>query len=187
MNQSFLFGAIGFCLASLIVFATVAFGERWMYRHLGLTGSYVVWTLLFIGLGGGVLSRLVIGPGRLARFYFLFSVAFLAYAIGWVGAYFTLHGRAGESLGALVGCALMGLILAWAFGSMRSAIKIISLLAVGNYVGYFAGDFLNNLWRGKLGMLSWGVAFGLGLGSGLGWALYFAQSPVRELLNRNQD
>jgi hypothetical protein len=188
MDQSFLFGAIGFCLASLLVFATVAFGERWMYRHLGLTGSYVVWTLLFIAAGGGVLSRLVIGPGRLGRFYLLFSVAFLAYAIGWTSAYFTLHGRAvGESLGAFVGCVLMGLILAWGFGSMRSAFKIISLLFVGNYVGYFVGDFLNNLWRGKLGMLAWGVAFGLGLGAGLGTALYFAQSPARELLNRNQD
>jgi len=187
LDESLLFGAIGFCLASLLVFATVAFGERWMYRHLGLTGSYVVWTLLFIALGGGVLSRLVIGPGRLARFYLLFSVAFLAYAVGWVGAYFTLHGRVGELLGAVIGPALMGLVLAWAFGSMRSALKIIGALYLGNWGGYFLGDFLNNSWRGKLGMLSWGVTFGLGLGAGLGTALYFAQSPTRELLNLNQD
>lgn len=180
LDQSIGFGAVSFCLASLLVFATVAFGERWMYRNLGLTGAYVCWTLLFILAGGGVLSRLVIGPGRLARFYLLFSVAFLAYALGWVGAYFTVQGRSGELLGAIVGPLLMGLILIWAFGSLRSSFKIISILYLGNYFGYFLGDFLNNTLRGKMGMLAWGIAFGLGLGAGLGAALYFAQAPVRE-------
>ena len=187
LTQSLWFGAIGFCLASLLVFATVAFGERWMYRHLGLTGAYACWTLLFITAGGGVLSRLVIGPGRLARFYVLFSVAFLAYAAGWVGAYFSMMNRAGEWLGSIVGAVLMGAVLAWAFGAMREALKIIAVLFVGNSVGYFLGDFLNNTLRGKPGMLAWGVAYGLGLGAGLGAALYFAQSPVRELLSRDQN
>lgn len=183
LSQSVLFGAIGFCLASLLVFATVAFGERWMYRQLGLTGAYICWTLLFIGAGGGVLSRLVIGPGRLARFYVLFSVAFLAYAAGWVAAYFTMQNRAGEWLGSIAGSVLMGILLAWAFGALRNAPKIIAALFVGNSAGYFLGDFLNNTLRGKTGMLLWGVAYGLGLGAGLGAALYFAQAPVRERLN----
>lgn len=185
LNQSFLFGAISFCLASLIVFATVAFGERWMYRHLGLTGAYVCWTLLFIALGGGVLSRLVIGPGRLVRFYVLFSVAFLAYAIGWTGAYFTMPNRAGEWLGSIAGAVLMGAVLAWAFSAMRDALKIIAVLFVGNSAGYFLGDFLNNTLHGKAGMLAWGVAYGLGLGAGLGSALCVAQSSVGEQLNRS--
>ncbi len=179
LEQSILYGAIGFCLASLLVFATVAFGERWMYRNLGLTGAYVCWTLLFILAGGGVLSRLVIGPGRLARFYALFSVAFLAYAVGWIAAYFTMQNKTGEWLGSLAGAALMGLILAWAFGALRFSLKVITVLFVANSVGYFLGDFLNNTLRGKMGMLAWGIAFGLGLGAGLGAALYFAQAPVR--------
>ncbi len=180
LNQSIGFGAVGFGLASFLVFATVAFGERWMYRNLGLTGAYVCWTLLFILAGGGVLSRLVIGPGRLARFYALFSVAFLAYAVGWVGAYFTMSNKTGEWLGSIAGSVLMGLILAWAFGALRFSLKVITVLFVANSIGYFLGDFLNNTLRGKAGMLAWGIAFGLGLGAGLGAALYFAQTPMRE-------
>jgi len=183
LNHSVWFGAVGFCLASVLVFATVAFGERWMYRHLGLTGAYIFWTAAFIAAGGGVLSRLVIGPGKLARFYALFSLAFLAYAVGWVAAYFSMPNRAGEWLGSIAGAVLMGLVLAWAFGAMGSLLKIIAVLLVGNSAGYFLGDFLNSSLRGKAGMLAWGVAYGLGLGAGLGAALYFAQSPVRERLN----
>jgi len=183
LGKSVWFGAIGFCLASLLVFATVAFGERWMYRHLGLMGAYVCWTLLFIGAGGGVLSRLVIGPGRLGRFYVLFSIAFLAYAVGWVAAYFAMPNRAGEWFGSVAGSVLMGLILTWAFGALRIAPKIVAVLFAGNSIGYFLGDFLNNTLHGKTGMLLWGVAFGLGLGAGLGAALYFAQAPIRERLN----
>jgi hypothetical protein len=180
LTQSISFGAVSFCLASLLVFSTVAFAERWMYRNLGLTGAYVCWTLLFILSGGGVLSRLVLGPGRLARFYVLFSVAFMAYAVGWVAAYFTLPNKMGEWLGALAGSVLMGVILAWAFGALQDALKIIAVLFVANSIGYFLGDFLNNELRGKTGMLAWGIAFGLGLGAGLGASLFFAQAPVRE-------
>jgi hypothetical protein len=183
LNYSLWFGAIGFCLASVLVFATVAFGERWMYRHLGLTGAYLCWTAVFIAAGGGVLSRLVIGPGREARFYALFSIAFLAYAVGWVAAYFSMPNRAGEWLGSIAGAGLMGLVLAWAFGAMRNLLKIIAVLFVGNSAGYFLGNFLNSSLHGSAGMLAWGVAYGLGLGAGLGAALYFAQSPMRERLN----
>lgn len=180
LGQSIGFGAVSFCLASLLTFATVAFGERWMYRNLGLRGAYVCWTLLFILAGGGVLSRLVIGPGRLVRFYALFSVAFLAYAVSWVAAYFTSPNKIGEWLGSIAGSVLMGVILAWAFGALRSAPKVIAVLFVANSIGYFLGDFLNNTLGGKTGILVWGVAFGLGLGAGLGAALYFAQTTMRE-------
>src|SRR5215469_11378650 len=35
LSRSVLLGTMGFFVASLIVFGTVAFGERWMYRSLG--------------------------------------------------------------------------------------------------------------------------------------------------------
>ena len=57
LTRSALLGGLGFGLASLLVFATVAFGERWMYTHLGLWGAYLAWTVLFIGLGGGEIGR----------------------------------------------------------------------------------------------------------------------------------
>ena len=69
--RSLLTGGLGFGLVSLCVFATVAFGERWMYEHLGLLGAYLAWTALFILLGGGVLGSLVVGRWRLPRFYLL--------------------------------------------------------------------------------------------------------------------
>jgi len=39
LARSLLIGGFGFCLASLCVFATVAFAEWWRYRNLGLSGS----------------------------------------------------------------------------------------------------------------------------------------------------
>ena len=49
------------------MFATVAFAESWMYSRLGVFGSYLAWTALFILLGGGVLGSLVIGRWRLPK------------------------------------------------------------------------------------------------------------------------
>ena len=52
LTRAVLRGGIGFCLVSLVVFATVAYGERWMYARLGVVGAYVAWTLAFVLLGG---------------------------------------------------------------------------------------------------------------------------------------
>ena len=104
LSRAVLKGGIGFCLVSLVVFATVAYGERWMYTRLGLMGAYIAWTLAFILLGGAVLGSLVVdNRWRLPKFYLLWGIAFFAYAAGWVGAYFTLRGPAGEWIGSLLG------------------------------------------------------------------------------------
>jgi hypothetical protein len=42
-----------------------------MHQYFGVLGPYLIATALFLLLAGGILSRLVIGPGRLARFYLL--------------------------------------------------------------------------------------------------------------------
>ena len=169
-------GGLGFCLVSLCVFATVAFAERWMYARLGLAGAYLAWTALFILLGGGVMGSLVSGRWRLPRFYLLFGSAFLAYAAGWVGAYFVLRGAAGEWAGSLAGSLLMGLVLAAGFGVARSALNLSAVLFVANSVGYFLGSALNDAVGGRTGMLLWGGAYGLCLGAGLGAVLHFAQT-----------
>jgi hypothetical protein len=180
LKQSLLLGGIGFCAASLLVFATVAFAERWMYQRLGLGGAYTTWTILFILLGGAVFIPLLVIRGRWWRFYILFSMAFLFYAIGWTGAYFMVRGKLGEWLGSLAGSLLLGLILSFGFNAMRSSAKLIAILFISNSAGYFLGDALNNAIGGRVGMLLWGAAYGLFLGAGLGAALYFAQAPVRE-------
>jgi hypothetical protein len=176
-SRTVIFGAIGFCAASLCVFATVAFGERWMYSHLGVKGSYLAWTLLFILLGGGVIGAQVSGRWRLPRFFLLFAIAFFAYAIGWVGAYFSLHGSTvGEWAGSVAGSLLMGSILAAGVGALRSALRTSFVLFVGNSLGYFLGSALNNLVRGPAGMLLWGAVYGLCLGAGLAAGIYLAQT-----------
>jgi hypothetical protein len=175
LNRSLLIGAIGFCAVSLCVFATVAFAERWMYANLGLYGSYLAWTALFIVLGGGVLGSLVVGRWRLPKFFLLYGLAFFAYAVGWVGAYFTLRGTAGEWIGSLVGSILMALVFAAGFGVLRSILKLSVLLFVANSLGYFIGSALNESVGGKAGMLLWGAVYGLFLGAGIGAVLHLAQ------------
>ena len=73
MTRSLLVGGFGFGMASLCVFATVAFGEGWMYERLGLAGAYLAWILMFVLLGGGVFVPLVRRTCPLVRWYLLFS------------------------------------------------------------------------------------------------------------------
>lgn len=176
LGRSLVTGGLGFCLASLCVFATVAFAERWMYERLGLFGAYLAWTALFILLGGGALGSLAVGRWRLPRFYLLFGAAFFAYAVGWVGAYFALRGAAGEWVGGLAGSVLMGLVLAAGFGHAGSALKLSAVLFVAHAAGYFLGSALNEAFGGRAGMLLWGTAYGLFLGAGLGASLHLAQA-----------
>jgi len=177
-GKSIITGAIGFGLASLCVFATVAFAERWMYRNLGELGAYVVWTVLFILLGGAVLGSLVVGRWRLPKFYLLYGLAFFFYAVGWMAAYFVLRDGAGEWVGSLAGSIFMALVFAMGFGVMSSTWKFAVLLFVANSVGYFLGSALNASFGGSTGMLLWGAAYGLFLGAGLGAVLHYAQMGV---------
>ncbi len=175
LSRSIVIGAIGFGLASLLVFATVAFAERWMYARLGLWGAYLVWTALFILLGGAALGSLVVGRWRLPKFYLLYGLAFFAYAIGWVGAYFTLRGRAGEWVGSVAGSVLMAIVFALGFGAMRMVLKFSAVLFLANSVGYFLGSALNDYFGGPTGMLLWGILYGVCLGAGIGAVLCLAQ------------
>ena len=181
-SRSLLIGTIGFLTASLVVFATVAFGERWMYRTFGLSGAYLIWTTLFIAIAGSLLSRLVLGPGRFQRFFVLFTAAFLLYAIGWIAAYFVIRGAGGEIAGSLAGTALMAGVICIVFGRTDKFLTVLLILFVGNSIGYFLGRLLNDSFQGRLGMLMWGVCFGIGLGAALGKVFYEIQSHARELL-----
>ena len=175
LAQSVIRGGIGFGAASLCVFATVAFGERWLYTHLSILGAYLFWTVLFILLGGAALGSLVVGRWRLPRFFLLYGLAFFAYAVGWVGAYFTVRGKAGEWIGSVVGSILMAMVFAMGFGALRSIIKLAVILFVANSVGYFAGSALNDYLGRTTGMLLWGISYGLCLGAGMGAVIRLAQ------------
>lgn len=163
----------------MAVFATVAFGERWMYQNLGLFGAYLAWTALFILLGGAVLGSLVVGRWRLPKFYLLYGAAFFAYAVGWVSAYFTLRGSTGEWIGSLAGSILMAVVFALGFGfSFRSILKSSTILFLANSVGYFLGSALNTSVTGQVGMLLWGLAYGVCLGAGIAAVLHSSQMKV---------
>ena len=175
LTKSIVTGAIGFCLVSLCVFATVAFAERWMYRNLGLLGSYLAWIVLFIALSGAVFGSLVVGRWRLPKFYLLFGLAFFAYAAAWMGAYFTSPNTAGELVGSLVGSVLMAVVFAAGLGALQSTVKLSAVLFVSNFLGYFLGAALFNSLSEPAGMLLFGVVYGLLFGAGIGAALHFAQ------------
>jgi hypothetical protein len=175
LSRSIVTGAIGFCLVSLCVFATVAFGERWLYRNLGVLGSYLVWTVLFVVLSGALFGSLVRGHWRLPRFYLLWTIAFFAYAATWTIAYFTLRRTTGEIIGALLGSILMAVVLAAGFRALGSLVKLSAVLFVANALGYFLGAAIFTSLLNETGMLLFGVVYGLFFGAGIGAALHFAQ------------
>jgi hypothetical protein len=182
LSRAVLRGGIGFCLVSFVVFATVAYGERWMYARLSVLGAYVVWTLAFILLGGFVLGSVVEGRWRLPKFYLLWGLAFFAYAAGWVCAYFFLRSYPGEWLGSLVGSLLMTTVFALGFSAARSIPRLSALLFIANSAGYFLGSAMNDYIGGRPGMLLWGIIYGLFLGSGIS-ALLFLLQPERTQSN----
>src|SRR6185295_19331217 len=133
LSKSIITGAVGFGLVSLCVFATVAFGEGWMYQNLGLFGSYIAWIVLFILLSGAVFGSLVaVDRWRLPKFYLLWAVAFFAYAAAWMIAYFSLGRTTGELVGALAGSIFMALVLATGFRALGSIVKRSAVLFVSN-------------------------------------------------------
>jgi hypothetical protein len=156
LGRAVVVGALGFGVVSLCVFATVAFGERWMFAHLGVLGAYLAWTALFVLLGGAVMGSLVSGRWRLPKFYLLFGPAFFVYAAGWIGAYFTLRRGAGEWAGSLAGSVLMALVFVLGFRAIRSTLKFSAILFVANSIGYFLGSALNNYYGGKGGNVTLG-------------------------------
>jgi len=77
-------------LISVAGFAPWALSGAWFYRRVGEIGLYAVCALVFMGLSGIFLHRLIIGPGSLLKFYKLFAPAFALYAIAWTAAWMGL-------------------------------------------------------------------------------------------------
>src|SRR5262245_13016891 len=105
LGEAILRGSIGFTLVSLGGFAPWVLGGSWFYRHGGELGLYVACAVVFIGLSGVLLHRLIIGPGSLSRFYQIFSLAFMGYAVAWTLGWMAFRGVPGSVVGALAGIA----------------------------------------------------------------------------------
>lgn len=201
LGASLLRGTIGFMLVSVAGFAPWALLGGFFHRIVGEAGMYIACALVFIGLSGLLLHKLIIGPGSLPRFYKLFSIAFALYSIAWIAAWMSIGGHTGSIVGLFAGTLVMGVVFARAFdGCIGVTIKSVLALFVLNSAGYFFGGMVEHdlaamkemslvgfrLGRNEtftLAMLSWGVFYGLGLGGGLGLAFYFCQARARALLN----
>lgn len=177
-------GAIGFTIVSVAGFLPWPIFDLWIHG-IGETELYLICTAVFIGLSGPCMHRLILGPGSLSRFYKLFSLAFIAYAVIWVALWTSLRSNTGVALGLLGGTTAMGAILCLAFDAWKVAWKVIAALFGLNTVGYFVGEKI----AGKLivdhpviAMLTWGLCYGAGFGAGLGAAFHFCQEEVRALL-----
>jgi len=188
LGASLFCGAIGFTLVSVAGFVPWAVFGRTLYRAIGEAGLYAVCALIFIGLSGLLLHRLIIGPGSLSRFYKLFTATFVVYSIAWIGGFMTLRGHIGGLIGLFVGTALMGWMLTRAFDAHGSLVKVVAALFIPNSVGYFVGGWIEALLYGSMPLaakLMWGVCYGLGFGAGLGLAFYLCQARARALLATN--
>ena len=178
LSRSIGIGTIGFGVVSLCVFATVAFAEGWMYRTFTELGAYLVWTVLFILLGGAVFGSMVVERWRLPRFYLLFGAAFFAYAAGWMIGYFVLRGMVGEVIGSLVGSVLMAIVFAAGFGALKSIVNLSAVLFILNALGYFLGAAILAALRSEVGMLLFGVVYGVFFGAGIGAVLHLVQEET---------
>jgi hypothetical protein len=193
-------GLLGFTIVSVAGFAPWAVGGRWFSQNLGEAGLYAVCAVVFIGLSGLLMHRLIIGPGSLARFYKLFGVAFAAYAVLWIVGWMLLRGHRGSVLGLLAGTAVMGALMVCAFDAKKVIFEVIGALFVLNAVGYFVGGWvegaamhakelpllgssISRSTHRMIAMLLWGVFYGIGFGAGLGLAFRFCQQRTRLMLN----
>lgn len=188
-----LWGAVAFMLTSVIAFGVWAFGGGWFRGRGGEPAMYAVITVVFVGLAGLLLHPLMRGPRRVARFYAVFTPAFVAYAVVWSGFWFWLGGGAGEWLGALLGSGVFVALTAWRLGQWRGFWPAAAMFFVLHTAGYFAGGWsMGELmgvarsddpgaWTRSQWMtaakLSWGFFYGLGFGAGLGLACYLLQRP----------
>ena len=185
-------GSIGFGAVSLLGFSVWAFGERRFHGRLGEAGLYGACALVFVGSSGLFLHRLMRGPGSLLRFYKLFIPAFLAYAVTWCAAWFTLRFGLGEWLGSLLGTTAFVATTSWLLKSYCGFTKAAIVLFGFHSAGYFLGGQLMHWLTGPAGhtllaqtnkeelsiitKLSWGLLYGLGFGAGIGYTFHVFQA-----------
>lgn len=161
-------GSVYFGGVSVLVFGTVAFGELWMYRHLTLWGAYLVWTLLFLGLGAVAFLPLIECGTYRRRFPARFAIGFTGYALIWCCAYFLEPNTRGECIGGGIGSIVLAMVLNPPWMGRGGQFQSAGLLCVCSVLGYFTGAWANAAAEGTTGMLLWGVGFGLGTGAGIG-------------------
>jgi hypothetical protein len=178
--RSVMRGSLAFGMTSLAVFGVWAYCGQWLYVNLGEVGFYVVCAVLFVGMSGFGLAKLVVRPGSLQRFHGWWAGAFAAYALVWTICWLRIGGRSAEWLGSFLGNVTMGVIFAAAFGALSQALRLTVVLVITNAAGYFLGGWLHSQTVAPLSMFLWGAAYGFLWGGGIGYALHLCQEATRD-------
>lgn len=195
LPRSLWIGTRGFTLLGIAGFLPWALGTG---RWLGEGGMFALCAVVFVGLSGPLLHRLIAkSPHSIWRFQVLFTLAFIAYAAIWSAIWFLLRIQLSDYLGLVLGTLAFSGIVVWKFAAWnRFAIGFMGLAAL-HTLGYWLGDEGYILLRSKseldlgvltlgtaqcafLAKLSWGMFYGIGFGAGLGWLFGVCQKQARQ-------
>lgn len=169
-------GAIGFALVSTAAFAVWAFGGGWFHSHGGEAALYASCAAAFILLSGMILRRLLAWPGTFLQFYRFFLIAFLAYAVVWCAAWFSLGAGKGEWLASFAGSVVFTAVMAATLRAWRAWVPSALVMFGLHSAGYFAGEQVCYAsLHSTESELAWGTLYGLGFGAGMGFALAMMQ------------
>jgi hypothetical protein len=171
LSASMLWGSLSFGAVSVFAYSIWAFG---LIKGAGPMFASIA--IVYLGLSGLALSRLVRQPGVAWRFPLFFAAAFLAYAVVWCLFWFGLSGKYHADLyGSLIGLCAMTWMFQRAFGSREEFLPMFAVLFLFHTVGYYLGGEMHALFSGPAGPLLWGGFHGLGFGAGLGYVLWRCQ------------
>lgn len=169
-------GVVGFGSASLVVFGSWAFLGKWFYGSLGEIGAYLVWMLMYLGVGCESMRGLIPGASQRFRFFKIFSTSFAVYALVWIVVWMAFKNSTGEWLAAVLGSLGMAVLICWAFKSLKEWHRVWVALAISNMTGYFIGAWLHAHMPMPWGAVAWGVAYGFFFGGGIGPAFWIART-----------
>jgi hypothetical protein len=177
-------GMLGFMALSIAGFTPWPIFDKWFHRMREMD-LYIACTLIFVGLSGVFLHRLILGVGSMPRFYAVFTMAFLGYAAAWVGLWMWLRGPLGEFVATAGGAAVMAGIMALAFDAWRSLAVLLVALFACNAAGYYAGREVEGeliIEHRYVAITLWALCYGLGFGAGLGAAFHLCQREARRVI-----
>ena len=174
LTASMLYGALSFAIVSTLAYSLWAFrlvrGEALLFTAIAI---------VYLGLSGLALGRLLAIPHSLLRFMGLFALSFLLYAIAWCAFWFGLGGQYHADLyGSAAGLLAMAWFFHRSFGAFTGLLASFSILFAFHTLGYYAGEVFYAEVGRKAGRLLWGACHGLGFGAGLGALIHSCQSQL---------